>query len=306
MSVRRLRLLFYGLTVPATFVAVSLLAACGGSDTPSASTSPTPPPVAVPTPTPIPTPNLPGQANCSKLPMGTEVGVRCDMSGATLQAELDQAVAEVRRDQPGIFEETSGGTLILSPGRFFVGVIDNLDKKGLCAGFDSEEIQIKNSNAFNDQYHLRTSRGYLRTGPSVYRATCFPAAFPLPPPPFQPNNGCKLASSREVTCSREADYFYLADVERSIDDVMRQHPEVFDFGVRAPGTDWPGVRNMDGYHQLVVQSLIAKGYCAIFDSEEIQIKKENRFTEHYDIHLGDGYVRRGEGAYRSTCWPAAF
>jgi hypothetical protein len=296
----------HSFTLPVTLLAVALLPGCGKSKSPSAIASPTPIPTAAPTPTPVPTPNLPGQASCSKLPMGTETGVTCDMSGPTFQTDVEQAVAEVRRDQPNIFEETSGGTLILSPGRFFVGVIENLDKKGLCAGFDTEEVQVKNTNAFNDQFHLRTSRGYLRTGTSIYRATCFPAAFPLPPPPFLPNNGCKLASSRELACSRESDFFYLADVERSIDDVMRQHPEIFDFAVHPPGADWPGVRDFEGYHQYVVQSLIAKGYCAIFDSEEIQVKKESRFSEHYDIFLGEGYVRRGEGSYRSTCWPAAF
>jgi hypothetical protein len=294
----------YALVLPATLLAVSLLPGCGGSKSPAA--APTPAPTAAPTPVPIPTPNLPGMASCSKLPMGTEVGSRCDRSGPTFQTELEQAVAELRRDQPNIFRETSGGTLITSPGRFFVGVIENLDKKGLCAGFDTEEIQIKNSNEFNDQFHLRTSRGFLRFGPSIYRATCFPAAFPLPPPPFLPNNGCKLAPSRDVACSREEEFFYLGDVEATIDEVMRQHPEVFDFGVRAPGTNWPGVRDFERYHELVVQSLIAKGYCAIFDSEEIQVKKESRFSEHFDVHLGDGYVRRGEGSYRSTCWPAAF
>ncbi|HUG54417.1 MAG TPA: hypothetical protein VMR21_12495, partial [Vicinamibacteria bacterium] len=69
---------------------------------------------------------------------------------------------------------------------------------------------------------------------------------------------------------------------------------------------WPAVVNFDRYHELMVQGLIAKGYCAIFDTEEIQLKKESRFSEHYDVHLGDGFVRRGEGSYRSTCWPAAF
>jgi hypothetical protein len=299
------RSLFHGLCLPATLLAVSVLPGCGKSKSPSAESTPTPPPVAAPTPTPVPTPNLPGQASCSKLPMGTESG-RCDMSGPTFQGEVEQAIADLQRQQPNIFEDTSGGTLILSPGRFFVGVIENLDKKGICAGFDTEELQVKTSNEFNDQFALRTSRGYLRYGPSIYRATCFPAAFPLPPPPFLPNNGCKLAPSRELTCSRENEFFYLGDVERSIDDVMKQHPEVFDFGVHAPGLDYPGVRDFEAYHQYVVQSLIAKGYCAIFDSEEIQVKRESRFSEHYDIFLGDGYVRRGEGAYRSTCWPAAF
>ncbi len=40
--------------------------------------------------------------------------------------------------------------------------------------------------------------------------------------------------------------------------------------------------------------------------EEIVVKKENRFSEHFDVFLGEGFVRRGGGIYRSTCWPAAF
>jgi hypothetical protein len=290
--------------VAVTLISVALLPACGKSDTPAA--APTPTPIAAPTPTPIPTPNLPGQASCSRLPMAPTTGIRCDRSGPFFQTEVDQAVAELRRDQPQIFEETSGGTLILSPGRFFVGVIENLDKKGICAGFDTEEVQVARTAELNDQFHLRTSRGFLRFGESIYRATCYPAAFPLPPPAFLPNNGCRLAPSREVACSREQQFFYLADVEASIDQVMREHPEVFDFGRRAPGTTWAAVVNFDRYHELMVQALIAKGYCAIFDTEEIQIKRESRFSEHYDVHLGDGFVRRGEGSYRSTCWPAAF
>ncbi len=287
--------------------ALSILApGCGGKDKSPSGGTPTPAPTAAPTPTPVPTPNLPGQASCSRLPPGVPTGNTCTMDGPYFQAEVEQAVADVRRQQPEIFEETGAGTLILSPGRFFVGVIDALDKKGICAGFDTEELQVATSSAYNDQYALRTSRGYLRFGESIYRATCYPSAIPTPHPPFPPNNGCALASSIEITCSRENQYFYLADIERSIDDVMRQHPEVFDFDVHAPGADWPGVRDFDKYHEYMVQSMIAKGYCARFDGEEVQVKKENRFSEHYDVFLGDGYVRRGEGTYRSTCWPAAF
>jgi hypothetical protein len=87
---------------------------------------------------------------------------------------------------------------------------------------------------------------------------------------------------------------------------MRQHPEVFDFSVHAAGADWPGVRDFDKYHEHIVQSMIAKGYCSRFDGEEIVVKKENRLSEHFDVFLGEGFVRRGTGIYRSTCWPAAF
>jgi hypothetical protein len=56
-----------------------------------------------------------------------------------------------------------------------------------------------------------------------------------------------------------------------------------------------------------IAAMVQRGYCGWWDSEEVQIKKENRFSEHYKIFLSDGHVRRVDGgAYRSTCWPAAF
>jgi hypothetical protein len=291
----------------AAAVSAAILAgACGGkTKSPSANSSPVAVPTAAPTPTPAPTPNLPGTASCSRLPAGQESGNACGVDGPYFQTEVEEAVADVRRRQPEIFEETTGGTVILSPGRFYVAVIDYLDKKGICAAFDSEELQVATSGAFNDQYALRTSRGFLRYGVSIYRATCRPAAIPLPHPPFLPNNGCALASSLDLTCTREQSAYY-ADVERAIDDVMRKHPEVFDFSVHATGATWPGVTDFHKYHEYIAQSMIEKGYCSRFDGEEIVVKKENRFSEHFDVFLGEGFVRRGEGIYRSTCWPAAF
>jgi hypothetical protein len=284
---------------------VALLPACGKSKSPSASSSPTPPPTAVATPTPVPTPNLPGMASCARVGLGHDGGNKCDQSGPTFQADVEQAVDELRHEQPAIFLDTPDGPVVYSPGQFYVGIIQKLDKKGICAGFDSEELQVKTSNDFNDQYALRTSRGLLRTGPSIYRATCFPAAFPTPLPPFPPSNGCKLASSLELTCTRETARYY-PDIEASIDDVMKTHPEVFDFTVHATGADWPGVVDFEKYHQYIAQSMIAKGYCSRFDGEEIVAKKSDTFSEHYDVFLGEGFVRRGEGDYRSTCYPAAF
>ena len=80
------------------------------------------------------------------------------------------------------------------PGRFYVGIIEKLDKKGICAGFDSEELQVKTSNEFNDQYALRTSRGFLRTGVSIYRATCHPAAS-MSQSTEMPKRSCASAST---------------------------------------------------------------------------------------------------------------
>jgi hypothetical protein len=287
-------------------VSACLIPACGKSKSPASSSAPSPLPTAVPTPTPVPTPNLPGMSSCTRIGLGHDGGNQCDRSGPFFQDQVFQAITELQREQPQIFRDSpEGPPLIYSPGQFYVGIINKLDKKGLCAGFDGEELQVKDSNTLNDQYALRTSRGFLRLDQSAYRATCYPAAFPTPLPPFPPSNGCKLAPSLELTCTRESP-LYLADVERSIDDVMAQHPEIFDFHSFAPGSNWPAVLDRDKYHEYLVQSMIAKGYCSRDDGEELVAKKTSDFSEHYDVFLGDGYVRRGEGTYRSTCYPAAF
>jgi hypothetical protein len=279
--------------------------ACGHGDTPTAVSSPTPAPAASATPVPVATPSLPGMNSCSRLPLVTQDVGNCPTEDPAFLAQVQTAIGQVRNQQPEIFQEAGGNTLVVSPGRFLVGVIDNLDRMGLCAGFDSEEIQVTNSSSFNDQYHLLTSRGFLRTDPSIYRATCHPAAFPTPHPPFHPANpGCRLPSSLEITCGPESRPGYEGDVESALDQVIREHPQAFESQAHAPRVN-DGY--LDIYHQWFIDAMVQRGYCAWWDSEEVQVKKENRLSEHYKIFLSDGHVRRVDGgAYRSTCWPAAF
>ena len=97
---------------------------------------------------------------------------------------------------------------------------------------------------------------------------------------------------------------YVADLESSLDQVIREHPEAFD----NPQAYTPRVNDgyLNQYHQWFIDAMVERGYCAWWDSEEVQVKKENTFSEHYKIFLSDGHVRRGVDSYRSTCWPAAF
>ena len=48
---------------------------------------------------------------------------------------------------------------------------------GYCAFYDGEELAIKNTNDFSEQYDISTSQGYVRQGDGSYRATCWPAWF---------------------------------------------------------------------------------------------------------------------------------
>jgi hypothetical protein len=95
-------------------------------------------------------------------------------------------------------------------------------------------------------------------------------------------------------------------VERAIDKVAKDHPEIFNFNAVQPGTDWFAIIDNDKYFAFMVQAMISFGYCSRFDGEELVVKKVNDFSEHYDIFAGEGFVRRGPGSYRSSCFPAAF
>jgi hypothetical protein len=284
---------------------ISFLAACGGDDTPNTPPAPSAQPSAAPTTAPLPSPSLPGQASCTRIGLGTLNG-NCPRSGENYQAQVETAIDMVLQQKPEIFENHPLGKRVLSPGQLFVGVIQNLDAMGLCADFDGEEIQVKGSNELNDQFHLVTSNFILRRGESMYRATCFPAAFPTPAPPLNPTPGCRLAPSRSLTCTRELPSKYILDVDRAIDKVAAEHPAVFNFSQVQPGTNWFKIVDGDGYITYMVQAMNSFGYCTVYDGEELAVKGENAFNEQFDIWAGDGFIRRGEGSYRSTCYPATF
>jgi hypothetical protein len=286
------------------------LATCGGS---SPSTAPEPPATQPPATTPPTTqpaaPRL-GSFTCDRLGEGKDAGARCSKESPTFLAEVDAAIDEVVREQPAIFnldeQVGNGGYKVKSTGQFLVAMIDKMDKKNLCAAFDGEELQVKNTNAFNDQYHLITSASHLRRGSSSYRATCYPAAFPeFRPLPGQVA-GCSLPPSREITCGLEDSTQFLSAVDRAIDAVGSKHPEVFDKGRVQAGTNWWKIVDHDRYVVYMVEELRVLGFCSFFDGEEIQVKNSNKFSEHMDITTADFYVRRGQGSYRSTCYPAAF
>jgi hypothetical protein len=66
------------------------------------------------------------------------------------------------------------------------------------------------------------------------------------------------------------------------------------------------VGSWDVYHQEIISRFRTKGYCAIWDGEEIAIKNNNDYSEQYQAEYSWGQLRRGDQAWRSSCKPAAF
>jgi hypothetical protein len=296
------------IAVVGVVVLASSLSVCGGKKdaTPVAATSP-PPVAATPVPTPEATPDTlfscvlgDGSANSS-----------CRRESPSFLNEVDTAISQLVQQQPQIFDLENqlgdGGYKVVSPGQYYVGVMRNLQHMGFCANFDGEEMQVKNTNEFSDQYHIMISSGYVRRGASSYRATCYPAAFPVGGSGLPGQRAdCSLPPSREIACGREETTTYLGEVELSITQLAQQHPELFNLNDLQSGTDWFKVVNVQGYIDGMIAQMRAKGFCAMWDGEELVAKKENRFTEHFDILTGDDHIRRGQGSYRVTCYPAAF
>lgn len=283
------------------------LASCGGDGNDSTTTPPvTNPPATTPPTTLAPQvlfDPLPGRNSCARLGQGRDGN--CSRSTPSFLDDVDAVLDDLVRSQANLFENSGSGLRVKSTGQFYVALLQKLDQRGLCVNFDGEELQVKNSDGFSDQYHMVTSDLILRRGESSYRATCTPAAFPGAERGYAPKNGCSLPSSREVTCGRENSQF-IGAVGQAIDTVVREHPEYFDLSARQPGEGWYKITNVAAYDTAVAEALKAKGLCSRHDGEELVVKGSNTVSEHFDISTADGNIRRGDGSYRSSCYPAAF
>ena len=285
-----------------------LMGGCGDSSPTSgpAPVTPSASPTATPAPAPTPLPGLacnlgPGVANAS-----------CSRDTPTHLNELDNAINLLIQQRPDIFnlnvQKGGGSFLIRSQGQFYLGIMRNLEAKGLCSFFNGDEFQIKNSNDLDDAFDIVTGDSYIRRGAASYRGTCYPASFPLaPPPPRFPAGDCALGTSRELACQREVS-IYLGDVEAALDQLVREQPQLFNTNVVARGTtNWYQILDGDRYIEEFRKIMKARGFCSVNDGgEEIVIKKSNTLSESYDIFASDGFIRRGESAYRGTCYPAYF
>lgn len=282
-------------------VALSVCGGGGAGSSPSGPAQPTAPPVATPTPAPPANPVL--SASCAKLPLGA-LTPSCKTDTPDFQADVDEAIRTLQREQPQLFV----GDEVLSVGAYYVGLIRILDRKGLCADTEGEELGVANSASFNEQYDVLSARNGARFGPVSYRSTCSPSAVPLPTRGLPPQQaGCPLAPSLEIACGREPEGKYYGDVEAAISQVLKEKPELFDFTDINPGSDFVAIKNLDAYNKAMVDAMTAKGYCAKHDGEELALKKgSNTFSEQYDVDLGEKYIRRGTGIYRVSCYPAAF
>ena len=90
-----------------------------------------------------------------------------------MAAQVDAAIAQIQREQPQLFR----GSQVLNSDAYVQGVARILVQRGFCAqqGGPEDEVGIKSSNGFSEQYDIEYGDGTVRT--EGYQVTCRPARF---------------------------------------------------------------------------------------------------------------------------------
>src|SRR5450432_3180431 len=151
--------------------------------------TPTPAPAATPTPAapapgnPTPAPPAPPSGSTCGLGPGNGSGNNCPLEHPSFLSDVEAALDQVTSQHPELFnlKDTRGGCdncyFIKNTDAYWAAVTAAVQARGLCATNDGEELAVKNTNSFNDQYDIVTGDGYIRRQLGSYRSTCHPAWF---------------------------------------------------------------------------------------------------------------------------------
>ena len=137
-----------------------LTVACGGS-TPAAPVVPATP-VVLATPTP-PAPPPPVGFVCP-LPPSSNVANNCPKLPAKLGEYMNTAIDRVLVKRPELFDfnDMAGANpKVLDRQKYHEAVKLELEAQGVCAAIEKEEMAIKTSNAFNEQWQIWSSGAYV-------------------------------------------------------------------------------------------------------------------------------------------------
>jgi hypothetical protein len=131
---------------------------------------------AAPTPAPV-------AAKGCGLPRGTGNGEGCPREQPSFLPQVEAALDRVVREHPDYFDLTRARGcpncyLVVQPKAYLRALVSALEDERLCAtDEDGEELAVKSTNAWNDQYDVLTGEFFIRRQGGSYRATCYPAWF---------------------------------------------------------------------------------------------------------------------------------
>lgn len=142
---------------------------------------PTPAPTPVPTPPPAATPAPPPAASSCGLPPSNPASYTQEFEAAQFLGTLEKAITTVTQQKPGLFDfedkKCDNCYFVKDVDRYHAEVMKVLGAQGFCTFFDGEELGIKNTNSYNEQYDIILGSGHIRRGAGAYRGTCRPSWF---------------------------------------------------------------------------------------------------------------------------------
>ena len=147
-----------------------MIPACSNNGTPL---TPTP---ATPTPTPVTSPT-PAAFSCPLPPSHKEDPNACYVGRPTLGPQINSAIDAVIATRPELFnlqDVIGGNPRVLDRDAYWNAVKAELEKQNVCTIVEKEEFAVKTTNAYNEQWNLYTSAGFVRRR---YVTTCEPAWF---------------------------------------------------------------------------------------------------------------------------------
>jgi hypothetical protein len=295
--------------------------ACGGKDgnpaAPTAGPSPAPTPIvqATATPPPVTNPALPqscrGLASSGVRARGVSACARGTPNFLSqMRDAVNLAVGSTYRDpQTGETFDVVRGNKIQVAGAYLKIIADTLDRQGICAVYDGEEMNVRDGGGYNENYDIISADGGWWVN---YNVTCSPAQSipPLPPTPPVRDAECRNLPPSALTFCVKDSSTYDGDVWDAQDiliaeDRARATPQVFNFNDRFSSGAPYGYKiiNEQLYISELLKKIKAKGYCAFYDGDEFVVKRNNVASEHFDMIKSDLYALR---VHNSTCRDAAF
>lgn len=148
--------------------------------TPKPTPKPTPTPTpTTPAPTPTPDPQTP-TGSCS-LPASNPPKPVCTDESPQFLKQMETALDAVTASHPDWFDfnnkKCEDCYYVKNVDGYLNGVIKQLNKQGVCALYDGEEMAVKGSNKFSEQWDILLASGHIRRGLGAYRGVCRPAIF---------------------------------------------------------------------------------------------------------------------------------
>ena len=145
-----------------------------------------------PAPAPAPTPGEPqssptpaptgggggGTVGQSCAPAPAPGNERCPReSSSQFLGVVESAYDSLIAKHPSWFSRDGGVVYVkISEDEWIWAVIDEVRRKGYCAGRYSEEVSVRTSKAYSENFDVLMSSGSIRRGDGSYRSTCTPAS----------------------------------------------------------------------------------------------------------------------------------